>query len=79
MYSWAVFSEQLSGLEVLGIVVVIAGVYIVKRQYSAKAEEDTDAVAGGHGGRRGWLRNFVARLRPQVRNGRSRAAAAVEE
>ena len=82
VYSWAVFSEQLSGLEVLGIVVVIAGVYIVKRQYSAKgtaAEEDTDAVAGGHCGRRGWLRNFVARLRPQVRNGRSRAAATVEE
>ena len=82
VYSWAVFSEQLSGLEILGIVVVIAGVYIVKRQYSAKgtaAEGAADAVAGGHCGRRGWLRNFAARLRPQVRNGRSSAAATVEE
>ena len=37
VYSWAVFSEQLSVLEILGIAVVIAGVYIVKRQYSAKS------------------------------------------
>ena len=37
VYSWAVFSEQLSMLEILGIAVVIAGVYIVKRQYSAKS------------------------------------------
>ncbi len=36
VYSWAVFSEQLSKLEILGIVVVMAGVYIVKKQYSAK-------------------------------------------
>ena len=34
VYSWAVFSERLSGLEILGIVVVMAGVYIVKRQYA---------------------------------------------
>jgi drug/metabolite transporter (DMT)-like permease len=42
-----VFSEQLSTLEILGIVVVMAGVYIVKRQYSAKntAAESEEAQA----------------------------------
>lgn len=34
VYSWAVFSERLSRLEILGIVVVMVGVYIVKRQYA---------------------------------------------
>ena len=42
VYSWAVFSEQLSTLEILGIVVVMAGVYIVKRQYSAKKTASTE-------------------------------------
>ena len=42
VYSWAVFSEQLSMLEILGIVVVMAGVYIVKRQYSAKKTAATE-------------------------------------
>ena len=42
VYSWAVFSEQLSTLEILGIVVVMAGVYIVKRQYSAKNTAATE-------------------------------------
>jgi len=34
VYSWAVFSERLTWMEILGIVVVMAGVYIVKRQYA---------------------------------------------
>jgi drug/metabolite transporter (DMT)-like permease len=42
VYSWAVFSEQLSTLEILGIVVVMVGVYIVKRQYSAKKSAATE-------------------------------------
>ena len=45
VYSWAVFSEQLSTLEILGIVIVMAGVYIVKKQYAAKKS----AAATGEG------------------------------
>ena len=37
VYSWAVFSERLTWMEILGIVVVMAGVYIVKRQYAPAA------------------------------------------
>ena len=38
----ALFSEQLSTLAILGLVVVMAGVYIVKRQYSAKKSASTE-------------------------------------
>lgn len=58
VYSWAVFSEHLSGLEVLGIGVVMAGVYIVKRQYTS----GRDAAAGGGQKAAGWLPPAVARL-----------------
>ena len=58
VYSWAVFSEQLAPQEIWGIVVVIAGVYIVKRQYSPK---DTAGHANEQTGR-GWLQGAVARL-----------------
>ena len=89
VYSWAVFSEQLSHLEILGIVVVMAGVYIVKRQYTAKsavADVPTggvaDSAAGGQCGR-GWMRSMAARLRPglqpRLRGGSNSAAAAAEE
>ena len=89
VYSWAVFSEQLSPLEILGIVVVMAGVYIVKRQYTAKsavADVPTggvaDSAAGGQCGR-GWMRSMAARLRPglqpRLRGGSNSAAAAAEE
>ena len=89
VYSWAVFSEQLSHLEILGIVVVMAGVYIVKRQYTAKsavADVPTggvaDSAAGGQCGR-GWMRGMAARLRPglqpRLRGGSNSAAAAAEE
>lgn len=68
VYSWAIFSEQLAPLEILGIMVVIAGVYIVKRQYSPKA---TAGEAAGQAGS-GWLNTVAARLR----RGRSKPATA---
>ena len=89
VYSWAVFSEQLSHLEILGIVVVMAGVYIVKRQYTAKsavADVPTggaaDSAAGGQCGK-GWMLGMAARLRPglqpRLRGGSNSTAAAAEE
>ena len=89
VYSWAVFSEQLSHLEILGIVVVMAGVYIVKRQYTAKsavADVPTggvaDSAAGGQCGR-GWMRSMAARLRPglqpRLRGGSNSTATTAEE
>ena len=89
VYSWAVFSEQLSHLEILGIVVVMAGVYIVKRQYTAKsavADVPTggaaDSAAGGQCGR-GWMHGMAARLRPglqpRLRGGSNSTATTAEE
>lgn len=34
IYAWTAFSEQLSWLEITGVIVVMFGVYIVKRQYA---------------------------------------------
>ena len=89
VYSWAVFSEQLSHLEILGIVVVMAGVYIVKRQYTAKSAVAgvptggaADSAAGGQCGR-GWMRGMAARLRPglqpRLRGGSNSTATTAEE
>ena len=57
VYSWAIFSEKLSGLEVLGIAVVLVGVYIVKKQYSPSRDK---AVGAGQKAA-GWLPPVIAR------------------
>jgi drug/metabolite transporter (DMT)-like permease len=47
VYSWLIFAERLSSVEMLGIVVVMLGVYIVKKQYDRagkEACEDTGAL-----------------------------------
>lgn len=38
VYSFFIFSETISAKEMFGIVIVIAGVYLVKAQYSGKQE-----------------------------------------
>lgn len=57
VYSWAIFTEKLSGLEVLGIAVVLVGVYIVKRQYTPSRDD----AAGAGQKAAGWLPPVVAR------------------
>ena len=57
VYSWAIFSEKLSGLEVLGIAVVLVGVYIVKKQYSPSRDK---AVGAGQKAA-GWLPPVIDR------------------
>ena len=71
VYSWAVFSEQLSWLEILGIAVVMVGVYIVKRQYSP----GKDATAGEGQKTAGWMRTLATRRLGR----RNRKPAVVEE
>ncbi len=63
VYSWVIFSEQLSWMEILGIVVVMVGVYIVKRQYSPRK----DAAGEGSQKTAGWLGHLLARC-PGRRN-----------
>ena len=57
VYSWAIFSEKLSGLEVLGIAVVLVGVYIVKKQYTPSRDD----AAGAGQKAAGWLPPVIAR------------------
>lgn len=57
VYSWAIFSEKLSGLEVLGIAVVLVGVYVVKKQYAPSRD---DAARAGQKAA-GWLPPVIAR------------------
>lgn len=41
IYSFAVFSEKITRTEILGILIVIAGVYLVKAQFTGKANVNT--------------------------------------
>lgn len=43
VYSFVIFSERLSGKEIVGIVIIIAGVYFVKIQYDKKPQK---AISG---------------------------------
>ncbi len=36
VYAWIIFSERLSGMEVIGVVIVAVGIFLVKVQYETK-------------------------------------------